>query len=366
MGWVLCRSISFAVSVLPIVACSKRSPPQQDGTQHTGGGTVTQSSATEVNRALDRAIALAVEPDWSKNIFAQFVSDRAMSTGKAWYKSPHHIFPNDRSKSSPEVAYQSPMLQAFKTNAIDRLQIGSCPGPGGSHADASVSELNPRARICFSIGNLTRLPPSTLLREILALLLHEASHMGGAEEADARTWQKEFAEYFGSRFGDVTVDDFTYQTNVNLRGAQRRVALAKSVAERSAESKYIFAEMGNVVGLLNSIPHVDDPLAIELKARIKHPELIENFWIALNLLIQKISAAFQTPSDYRTFTLVPYPGHMIETDKVLEALKDYEAGLSCLRENFEAFSNGLLRKECKMKPMTALEKVFLLPRDNGH
>lgn len=49
-----------------------------------------------------------------------------------------------------------------------------------------------------------RLPPSSLLREILSLVLHEAIHMGGGLEPEAIAWQELFSKYFGARFNQKT------------------------------------------------------------------------------------------------------------------------------------------------------------------
>src|SRR6185312_9633793 len=95
--------------------------------------------------------------------------------------------------------------KALKENKLTRLSSGDCLNTATErHKEASVSAFDLNAVICFSIGDLTRIPPSGLLREVLSLALHEATHMGGADENEAIAWQEEFSAYFGSRFGDLS------------------------------------------------------------------------------------------------------------------------------------------------------------------
>jgi hypothetical protein len=134
-------------------------------------------------------------------------------------------------------------------------------------------------------------PPSALLREILSLVLHEVRHMGGAREAEAQDWLREFSEYFGMRFGDVSVDNFSENAFDAIFNAEKMVEEARALAEGSPGSNLIFGKMEDVVGPLAS--YFNDPLAIELKAKPMHPDLIEIFSVATRTL-HTLRACFAT------------------------------------------------------------------------
>lgn len=347
---------------------------QNLGTEHGGGGTSTKSTPEQVNEAIDMAIQMTLEPEWIKNIFAQFVNDKHFSKNQAerdFFKYPKYIYPIDPSGNSSEKVFDSPQFKAFGTNTIERIPQGDCPHrPDEETADASVSSFDLTAKICFSVGNLAKLAPSILLKEVLGLIIHEAAHMGEADEKEARKYQKYFTDYFAARFGDVTVDDFTRTTQGILNVTNRKILRAKNTASSQlVNSRHSFAQMGSIIADMNSIPYMDDPLAIELKARPKHPEMIENFWVLLNTIAQFSSQAFEPPNELMQATLVPYMGRIVEDDKILEKITEIESKWTCLIETYQAFDTGILRKECLQPKLKPLQKFLLLPRkisfDNG-
>ncbi len=375
------------LTLIGVVACPKKRSSQQqggaglndtgtsrnqnDGTQHGGGGGAGQSTPEQVNQAIDKAIAMALEPDWSKNVFIQFIQDGTYPAENSGdddridvILTPKYVFPN-HGKNSLKTAesYESPMLKAFGTNKIDRIPKGDCPRPPEEEtADASVSELSTSATICFSIGNLTKLPPSILLREVLALIFHEAAHMGKAKEVDAKKYQKVFTQYFATRFGDITVNDFSYRAEVSIGMANVRIKRALDLAKKNPESPALFAAMGGILGAINSVPYMDDAQAIEFKAQPKHPELVENFWYTINLVSQQISASFEPPWELQVITLIPYSGKIAKPDEVVMKITEQAKGMQCLFDNLKAFESGELRKECIAKKLSPEDKYFFLKR----
>ncbi|MGE4130414.1 MAG: hypothetical protein AB7F86_02185 [Bdellovibrionales bacterium] len=378
-------AIILCLTLVGVVACPKKGSNQQggaslldttppknnDGTQHGGGGGASQSTPELVNQAIDKAISMALEPDWGKNIFVQFIQDGTYPAENSGdddrievILSPKFIFPKKGDgQAQMEGAYESPMLKAFGKNKITRLPIGDCPRPPDEEtADASVSGLTLNADICFSVGNLTKLPPSILLREVLALVFHEAAHMGGAKEPDAKKYQRVFTQYFAARFGDITVDDFNYKAEIAIGFANIRIKRALELAKQKPDSPAVFAAMGAILGAINSVPYMDDALQIEFKARPKHPELVENFWHRINLVSQQISASFEPPWELQMYTLVQYTGRIARPDEVVAKITEQALGMQCLFDNYKALETGALRKECMLKPLTAMDKYFMLPR----
>lgn len=146
-------------------------------------------------------------------------------------------------------------------------------------------------------SNLTRIPPSDLLREVLALVVHEVTHMGGADEPEAKAWQQEFSDYFGQRFGDIS-DDITGPTFQKLQEARRYLAKAQRHYDHDSTDERISGDLGTMAGVLESLPYFNDPIAIKLKMNPPHPELIGPYTEAVSAIIASVKVNFQdcTPS----------------------------------------------------------------------
>ena len=171
--------------------CARESSKKEDGTQNTGGGVVFNSTKEQVNEALDLALKLATEPDMTKNVFVQFWKDWGQSDKNELIAKPTHLFSRAETAAkagnevTPNERFESPALMALSKDKILRSDKDCAPSETSEHTDGSVSSLTIDADVCFSVRNLMRLPPSSLLRQILSLVLHEAVHMGGGEEPEA-------------------------------------------------------------------------------------------------------------------------------------------------------------------------------------
>ncbi|MGZ3722868.1 MAG: hypothetical protein ACXVA9_08070, partial [Bdellovibrionales bacterium] len=206
------------------VACTRNSQEEGHGGQDGGGGHVQKSTTADVRAAITQSIRLATESNMKVNIFASFWKD----FGHNSIKDQAHVFPAIVKKGHWDLHdinlrlideftdsdFKSPFLDALKTNRWTIKEEGDCGNAKDNHADASVSAFNVNGDICISAGNLTRLPPSALLKEILGLLLHETSHLGGANEAEAQNWQTVFAEYYAARFGSLSETEVLDRTLV--------------------------------------------------------------------------------------------------------------------------------------------------------
>jgi hypothetical protein len=165
----------------------------------------------------------------------------------------------------------------------------------GEHKDAAVSSLSLSADICLSIGNLTRVPPSALLREVMGLLLHEAVHMAGAEEPEASAWQKEFSEYFGKRFGDIVADTVTSETLKSIGAAQILIKRAKDAAAVNGKDPKIYGWVGRAAQIIVGLPDLLDPLALNLKMKSIKPELYSNYANAALAFVSEAQVRFELP-----------------------------------------------------------------------
>jgi hypothetical protein len=324
----------IAVTILSI-QCARQSSHESGG-QDTGGGVTASSKPQDVNSAIDLAIQLATESDQQRNIFVQFWKSES---AKLKSVTPSRIFSNFESATGQKSKFESAVLQAFKQNKVTRLAAGDCPQSiAGKHADASVSALNLSATICFSIGNLTRLTPSVLLKEVLSLLLHEAAHMGGAEENEAVAWQEAFSAYFAKRFGDVPSDSITTDTFKSFSEIRVRLARAQRLAADDPKNSRIIGLLGNIVEKLSSLPYYNDPLAITLKARPAHPELITTYSEAVSALAIKLQAKVQFYGDnsFSTMSIKPETDEPIAQSDIIPLLDEVSRDLDKITENFLA------------------------------
>lgn len=333
--------------------------PAEKGGQDTGGGFVAYSTSEEVNAALDKALELATEPRADKNIYAQFWKYFGRTLKPEFIKTPRHIFPKISGPTDGAIdldakseIYSSPVLAAFKSNKIDRLKSGNClKSDVLSHNDASVSSFTVNADICISIGNLTRIPRKSLLREILGLLLHEASHMGGADELEAREWQSAFTNYFEERFGEIEYDSVGSDTRRVLRNSKSRVSEIKILALKNPNDPRVFSQMGEVLDQLADLPYYSDTLALELKTNPLRPDLINNYSYSALVLMQKIKVRFIIKSDFLRVKGMGIPLDFMPSDKEVSSLDEIAEDLLVVEQNFFAFVAGspAARSKC-VKP----------------
>lgn len=345
----------FLNASLPLVAtvvmvCCTKDAEKQKGTQHTGGGSAQSSSPEQVQKVLDKAIKLANEEDLQMNVFAQFWMDWGRKSPKPFIKNPVHLFPAlvdidpsvDLRASDNAIKFKSPFFEALDKNKFERKKFGDCLTTiAGEHKDASVSVLALEADICFSLGNLTRVPPSSLHGQVFGLVLHEASHIGGAEEPEAVAWQSEFLIFFGTRFGDLTTNTVSADTVKQLSFIRTQIAEALSWAETNPKDSRLYGEA--IRGLANSLanlPNLLDPLALDLKLNPAATDLYGNYANSVLALIQKIQASFRMRIISQDGIPGSFPVLSIGPTTIVATLKDFSKHVELIEKNFSAFVRG--------------------------
>ncbi|MGE4133287.1 MAG: hypothetical protein AB7F86_16710, partial [Bdellovibrionales bacterium] len=295
------------------------------------------------NAALDKAIALVSIEDRSKNIMVQFWLEQSkVAESPEFIKTPVHIFPGAKSDHGYQAAdypmvFRSPPLDSLKHNRLVRLESGDCMSPSdGRHTDASVSSKNLAAEICFSIGNLRRIPPTGLLREVLSLAIHEAVHVGGGDETEAQFWQDSFSKYFGNRFGDLTSDNVTTPTVKSIGEARLLLRHAKEIAAQNPNDPKVFGEVGKLNKVLSGLPFFADALAIELKANPPHPDLIQVYQNSVLALLSKIYYKFDFRNGQVRAGGLRIPFNLMPPEKVVPTLDEFLLDLETIEENFLA------------------------------
>lgn len=346
------------MSAVVAVRCSKTDSPAEDGGQHTGGGSAPYSSPAQVLTALNLVLSLAAESDASKNVIVQFWKSWGRASKYDYIKSPTRLFPNlaqsngELPASSEKISrdFDSPALQALKHNKISRIDAGDCLKSNLlKHTDASVSAFTLNADLCFSIGNLTRVPPSTLLREVLSLVLHEATHLGGAPEEEAVGWQEEFSAYFGARLGDLETDTVSGGTFKSISIARALLAKALALATVDPKDAKIFGTVGKLAQTIASLPYFVDPLALELKVKPRRADLINNYSNSVLALIQKITIQFEIKSDViKVNKGLHLHIDFMPPERVVPTLVEIAQDLNQIEENFIAFvgNNGDAHSVC--------------------
>ncbi len=315
--------------VSAIFGCSKNQV-KSEGAESTGGGSASYSTISEVEKALDLAIKMANEPNQQLNVYAQFFMDKGRSSSSAFIQKPDHLFPSlgnldvniGLGDIEDATKFRSPFLEALTKNKLERRLKGDClTAVDGEHKDASVSSLTLNADICIGVGNLTRIPPSSLLREILSLLLHEAVHMAGAGESEAKVWQKEFSEYFGLRFGDAISDTITGETLKAFGAARKLLKRATDMAAINSTDPKIYGVMGRAAQIMIELPDFLDPVALQLKMKSSRPELYNNYAGSVLAFITEAQVKFQFPP------LSPSHSLLATTDSVVALTGSADATL---------------------------------------
>jgi hypothetical protein len=266
---------------------------------------------------------------------------------------PVHLFP----LMGSAMDFGSPPIEALKVNKIVRIPKGDCPHPKAeTNADASVSDFNLSATICFSIGNLQRIPPSALLREILSLVVHEVSHLGGADEPEAKIWQSEFLAYFGKRFEDLSPEKVLVDTLRVITEARLLIERAKLRASANVNDQRIFGIFSAITTRLGDLPDFRDSLALELKLNPAHPELIDAYKASV---IQMTGQRVKFIEGFITVNLHEKDGLFIAPDvkpvdrvDVGSKIAEFEKGIEHIYDSFVAFLGAplALKSDCMFKP----------------
>lgn len=286
-----------------VISCSKEQS-RHEGTESTGGGSAAYSTVVEVEKAVGDGVKMANEPNHQMNVFVQFYMDKGRNSSSRFIQKAEHLFPMlgnldaniELSDITDATKFRSPYLEALLKNKFEHRQKGDClTTVEGEHKDASVSQLNLNADICISIGNLTRIPPSSLLRESLSLLLHEAVHMAGADESEALVWQREFSDYFGLRFGDAISDTITGETFKAFGAAGKLLKRANDMSAVNSTDPKIYGVMGRAAQIMIGLPDLLDPVALRLKMKVSKPELYDNYAGAVLAFITEAQVKFQFP-----------------------------------------------------------------------
>lgn len=330
--------------IAALIGCSTHTNDsgQTMGGESTGGGDASVSTPDQVNTAIDKALALSSELNPQKNIVVQFWKSKGQTSKSNFISAPTHVFPQFVSPDESS-RFNAPFYQALKQNKIVRLQKGDCPHPADeTTAAASVSEHTFNATICFSIGNLTRIPQSSLLQEITGLVLHEVTHMGGAGEPEAKEWQNEFIRYFIERFGNVLVDD-TAQTTLMISKAYRLLNRAQSFAQKDASDRHILPDMMAAIDTIAALPDSGDELALAIKINPPHPELIGAYVAAVAKVVatirlkieNKYGPIYQSSDEPKVMSS---SGDVVDEFNALSLLSELASDINEVNETFLAFT----------------------------
>lgn len=204
-----------------------------------------------------------------------------------------------------------------------------------------------------------RLPPSSLLREILSLLLHESIHMGGGQEPEAVEWQTLFSKYFGARFGDLSAESFSAETLKAMGVARVFLARATELARANSRDPRLFAQMGKFAQSLDSLPELRDPLAFELKLKPRSLERIAEYTKAVLSLIQEVQLKFEINNDNLRITGIRVPLEFMPPEKVVPTLSEVSAKFETINELFlqMAGRSEIERPTCRSSEKTAVVPV---------
>ncbi len=84
----------------------------------------------------------------------------------------------------------------IRNQKIRREEDGYCAAQDERKYLGAVDRLDRRGRICISVYGLMRLPSGSLKADLMGLLIHEAAHLNGYNEEDARHIQRYFLKHY--------------------------------------------------------------------------------------------------------------------------------------------------------------------------
>jgi hypothetical protein len=280
--------------LVSVIGCSHNTGSSAQGGQDGGGGYVSYSSPAEVRSAIERVLALAKEPRFEKNIYSYFATYLARAgiqflvyrpTGtpltvvdKIYLTSlgtlpacvsihGEEITTGVDAAECPAGALNSAHIAALVgASPTEIREKGDCGMSTDGHADASVSKFERGATLCFSIERLQRVPPPSLQAEILALTFHEAMHLSGYGEDDAREAQADFVNFYDKNYSAAQYGDLkdALQTSVGLLYSETQMLRDILASESAIDRSVIASHLGRVYQALRDLPKWKDFMSLRL------------------------------------------------------------------------------------------------------
>jgi hypothetical protein len=269
--------------------------PDRDGGQHGGGGKGQGSAEATVRGVIGMALRMLGETDPRRNPVMRFAMEFQAAENLrlellfpklpsnllklAETKNTFNSFETMQEKLEHPENFASPALKAVVNNPRTLKVNGPCPEPENKDADGSVTELNLSGELCLSVGNFTRLPDDILLASILGVLVHEAVHLAGAEEREAREWQTSFDKYLKIRFASFGLKDIANPITFAVDMGTRCIDEAGQWLNRAPEQALKNVDKVKICAFetirnLSNIPSYWDPIELQLYIRPAHPEYV--------------------------------------------------------------------------------------------
>lgn len=256
-----------------------------------GGGGSLKSSPTLVRRTIEMAQGIAGEPDPEQNVFKHFYLYFVVSLAGKHSADFNYLFPNRHAAEVGDryISTASPALEAIAKAKIRLLEKGNCPSEHGEKsADASVSKHTLDGEVCFSVGNLTNIATSDLTRQVMGLILHEAVHLAGGNEAQAVAHQQLFDMYFGTRFGEMNPQAYLDEIGRKIDANIKEIGKLSFLVSASTDISLVYARMGLIYGAFESLHGIDDPGALRLRLLLKKSDGVTEFVRRLDALMRFI------------------------------------------------------------------------------
>lgn len=358
-------TILILVLASAIGGCSsKKDHAAPTANQTTGGGGIDSSGGNvgfstpdQVRKSIALAIELGGESNPDLNVIARFAGewmgelDSNATDGSKPDPVPdihliNKIFPAltafmpvdaDDTKWKPN--FSSPVIESLGKigSRLRLLDKGDCPSFDHKHAEASVSKLSPDAELCFSIDLLTHTPSDVLDQQVMGLLVHEAAHMGGADETGAVRLQNQFKKYFAARFGNGIQAAKLKEFDTQLTVTKEFMGMASHENDWKNPER-AFDYFGRSEQTLLSLPYFVDPLAARLTFHPKRPELFSNYSNLVIAVYQEIEAFLNNDkrvSNHREFD---------------EQLRLNQVYFGLIDSDFQAYVSGEGQSYCVLPP----------------
>jgi len=268
---------------------------EQQGGYDWGGGGVIKSPPALVKRTIELAQAFAGEQSINKSVYRQFITWNLTASSDSQRFNTAILFPNSGNGLGPneQLITDSPALEAISNKKIKLLESGDCPRPTNERiADASVSKHSLDGEVCFSVGNLTRVAPSDLSRQVMGLLLHEAVHLAGGDEELATKFQESFNVYFGIRFGEMLGEAYLASIVPQLHEVISDLERNEAQIRQQMPIPHIYAVYGRLYGSLSKLNGISDLQSIRLRLAIRDEKAAVDLVTKIELLKSKVGKNF--------------------------------------------------------------------------
>ena len=192
---------NYFLSMLLIPLCLQMAACKSDSSEPQAAATPVQAPHTESNNDNSNETEGGISAGGGGTLPADPIAEYQIWQVLETAKMQLRLYINYRrffsDNMDPYFGGDQNLATVLEKTDLEVLTTGACKDANGHEVDASIHASKPNA-ICLSIPRIQpKLIKEIANKEILALLVHELTHLLGANEAEAVQAQKSAVFYFG-------------------------------------------------------------------------------------------------------------------------------------------------------------------------